>query len=114
MKSPVVSREAFDDMKAQRDDYKTRFDTLLAQYHSLRIEGANLPYPKAEKQEVDVVSQAIIARSFGSKLLRKQYAELVQFRRSQGATEEAIAEEIKRGTSESDDAISNLGSVMPE
>ena len=114
MRSPVVSREAFEDMKAQRDDFRTRYDTLLAQYHSLRLEGANLPYPKAEKVEVDVVAQASIRRSFGSKVLRKQYAELASMRRSQGATEEAIAEEILKGYSESDDAISMLGSSMPE
>ena len=114
MRSPVVSREAFEDMKAQRDDFRTRYDTLLAQYHSLRLEGANLPYPKAEKVELDEVAQAIIARSFGSKLLRKQYAGLVAMRRSVNVPEHEIAAEILRGESSFDEAMENLGQVTVE
>lgn len=111
MRSPVVSRESFEDMKAQRDAALSRYDTLLAQYHSLRLEGANLPYPKAEPRELDIVAQASVARSFGSRLLRKQYAELAALRRSQGVVEQAIADEILRGESESDEAMTELGSV---
>lgn len=114
MKSPLVSRESFEDMKAQRDAIQLRYDTLLAQYHSLRLEGANLPYPKAERVAVDVVAQASVARSFGNRGLRKQYADLAAFRRAQGATEESIAAEIMQGDSEADDAIAHLGSVPVE
>ena len=109
-----VSREQFEDMRAQRDDFRQRYDTLLAQYHSLRLEGANLPYPKAEKAEIDEVTQAIIARSFGSKLLRKQYAQLVTMRRAVGTPEHEIAAEILRGESDADDAMQSLGSVEME
>lgn len=106
-----MSRESYEDMKAQRDAIQARYDTLLAQYHSLRLEGANLPLPKAQRAEPDPVMQAISARSFGNRRLSKHYAELVMLRRSQGCSESAIAEEILRGESDFDAAIASLGPV---
>ena len=115
MKSPVVSRESYEDMKAQRDDWRTRHDALTEKYHALRMEGANIPYPKAERADApDVVTQAILARSFGNKILRKQYSELVNLRRAEGAPEDAIAAEILKGQSDFDDAVTAIGSVPVE
>lgn len=109
MKGPFVGRESFEDMKAQRDAIQVRYDTLLAQYHSLRLEGANLPYPKAERSApIDLVAQASIKRSFGNRALRKQYAELAALRRSEGIPEAEIAAEIERGESDFDAAVATM------
>lgn len=97
---------------AERDEWRTRHDLLMEKYHALRMEGQNVPLPKATaNKELDVVSQAIVKRSFGNKVLRRQYADLVNLRRSQDVSEDDIAAEILRGESDADEAIRTLGSV---
>lgn len=104
-----MSREAYEDMKAQRDRLQDRFDLLLEGYQALRMQGANPASPPPEKVTNDVVAQASIKRSFGSRALRKQYAELAALRRSQGVSEDEIAAEIMRGESGFDEEYETLG-----
>lgn len=89
-----------EDYKGHLKSERARFDTLLANYHALKLSGAAVPDPKPEPRpipEPDIVTQAIIQRAGTSKQLRKQYAEFVTEQRREGVSDDEIAHAILTG-----------------
>lgn len=120
MKWPWVSRARYDllqhnaeqitaTLKAALAVSDGRYDQLLEKYgdltdkyHDLRVAGANpaLPTVAIPRKEPDVVTQAIIAKSRGSAVLRKQFADLAAQRRAEDVSEPEIAKEILAGVAD--------------
>ncbi len=75
------------------------YEKLLDKYHALKLAGASIPekLEPATPKEPDPVTQAIIAKSKGSVVLRKHYADYVAEQRRMAVSDDEIAEAINRG-----------------
>lgn len=93
-------RALADQAEVLRVAAEARFDTLLAKFLELRLAGGDVAPPKPDpivRKEPDPVTQAIIAKARGSRLLFKQFGEFAAEQRLQDVSETDIAAAIIAG-----------------
>lgn len=103
MSLPWVSRDVVTCLREEVNrktqelrEAKDEYHALLDKYHALKVSGAVVPQTPVPR-EVDVVTQAVIAKSRGNPLLFKHFGTFVATQRAYGANEDSIAQEILNG-----------------
>ncbi len=111
MRWPWVSRARLDDANRGHEatiafwrqcynDERKRHDALADKYHALKLAGgavAEPPLQRVEPKPPDLVTQAMIAKAKGSRILLKQFSEFIAEQRSLGLSEPEIAQAILDG-----------------